>query len=184
MLNSFILIIVEVLVLLLWLFIIVDFLNFLARKAPSLPSDSLAIKNLLSILEEKQSGTFVDLGCGMASVIIAVKKRSPKMNVVGYENWPTQFLLAKILSFFSGVKVDIYYRSFFRADLEKADIIFCYLFPNVMARVESKIRGSLKTGAIFISSSFPLPDWKPSRIIPTGNDNKLGLGTLFIYQKG
>ena len=161
-----------------------DFLEMIIRKIPPLPSRSKTVKHIFEILEKerKQKGVFVDLGCGSAKVLIAVKKRFPEIETMGYENWPSQFLLAKISSVIFRQKIKIIYKNLFQADLTKADIIFCYLFPHLMRVLERKFEKELKNGALIICNTFPLPHWKPIETIATLN-NKTNFGKLFIYKK-
>lgn len=176
------------------IFLVIEILNFIIRKMPTVPTSSQAIDFILEIIEGKSDGrkTFVDLGCGWARVLIAVKKKYPKMEVIGYENLPTQFLLAKIAVFFSGTKAKVFYKDLFRADLTNADIVFCYLYPHLMKGLENKLEKELKEGALVIANAFPLSGWQPHKIIKTASKNpdckkifiypvRSSLGTKIIY---
>jgi hypothetical protein len=48
---------------------------------------------------------------------------------------------------------------FRKADLPEADVVFCYLFSDVMKPLSKKLRSELKTGAVVVSCIFALPDW-------------------------
>jgi len=165
-------------------FIIIDFLNFIIRKIPSVPTSSRTIEFILEIIRKKKDNrkTFVDLGCGGGKVLISLKKKYPEIEVIGYENWPTQFLLAKIMLFFSGVKAKIFYKDLFQADLTNAQIVFCYLYPHLMERLEPKLKKELKEGALIISNTFPLSNWQPSQILITNNKNP-DFKKIFVYEK-
>ncbi len=159
-------------------------LTFIIGKVPPLPSSSRAIRFLLDIIKERGNTpkVFVDLGSGFATVLIEVKKNFPQMEVIGYENWPTQFLLAKLMLFLSGTKAKVIYKDLFKADLKNADIVFCYLFPNFMEKIEAKFEKELKPGALAISSTFQLPNWKPIRTIIT-NEKRPDSEKICIYAK-
>ena len=64
----------------------------------------------------------------------------------------------------------------FKADLQDADFIYCYLFPGMMGKLGAKIRSECKPGAIFISYMFSVPDWKPKQIITQNN------GIIYFYE--
>lgn len=172
------LVIVNILLFIFIVFLISAVLNFFVKKIPPLGTFSNTINIILTILENKKEGIFVDLGCGTGKVIVAVKKRFPAMEVLGYESWLTQFLLAKMMIFLSGVRVKVFYRDLFRADLSKADVVFCYLFSHLMPTLEKKFEKELKSGTLVISNTFPLPNWKPIQIISLTKIDK-----IFIYKK-
>jgi SAM-dependent methyltransferase len=158
-------------------------LDFLIKKIPPLPTSRSVIKFLLETMENKEKKVFVDLGCGMGKVLIAVKKRFPETQVIGYEIWPSQFVLAKIKIFLAGIKAKVFYKDMFEADLKNADIVFCFLLRNFMAPLEKKFEKELKAGALVISNTFTLPNWKPVKTIRTHNNEKSSFGTLYIYKK-
>lgn len=164
------------------LFLNIDILNLVIRKKPPLPTSSAAIKSVFDLMEKHQGKTFVDLGCGMGKMLAAVKKRFPRMEVEGYENWPTQFILARIILFFSGTKGKIFYKDLFHADLKNADIVYCYLYPELMEKLEKKLEKELNDDVVVISNSFPLPHWKPRETIIT-NPKKPEYKKIFVYRK-
>ncbi|MGD8344464.1 MAG: hypothetical protein PVH53_12770, partial [Desulfobacterales bacterium] len=73
-------------------------------------------------------------------------------------------LKARIFSFGSN-KIKIRRQNFWEADLSDADVVFCYLYPDVMKRLATKLAAGLKPGAIIVSSNFSLPGLVPSRVI-------------------
>ena len=51
--------------------------------------------------------------------------------------------------------------SFWRAPLSSADVVFVFLIPRFMARLEAKLKRELKPGARAVSYVFKLPNKKP-----------------------
>jgi len=183
MISLFLELILIWLVIIYLLFLNIDLLNFIIRKCPPLPTSSKTIKSVLAIIGRYETKTFIDLGCGMARMLAAVKKKYPQMEVIGYENWPTQFILARLVLFFSRIKGKIFYKDLFQAKLENADIVYCYLFPELMGKLEKKLEKELKDNALVISNTFPFPHWKPKEIVIT--DSKTPAHKkIFIYEKG
>jgi 16S rRNA A1518/A1519 N6-dimethyltransferase RsmA/KsgA/DIM1 with predicted DNA glycosylase/AP lyase activity len=166
---------------LLFFFLIIDLSNLLIRKIPSLSTSSKVIQFIVKILEQRRGNVFIDLGCGRGKLVVAVKKKYPEIEVRGYENWPTQFFLAKLLAFLFRVKVKIFYQDLFSANLQEADVIFCYLPSNLMLTLEKKMEKELKNEAIIIANTFPFPNWTPIQIIITNSKNP-NYGKLFIYE--
>lgn len=166
---------------LLLFFLIIDLSNLLIRKIPSLSTSSRVIQFTLKILETRKGNVFIDLGCGRGKMLVAVKKKYPEMEVRGYENWPTQFFLAKLLAFLFRTKVKIFYQDLFSANLQEANIIFCYLPSNLMVKLEKKMEKELKNKAVIIANTFPFPNWTPIQIVIT-NNKKPNYGKLFVYE--
>ena len=159
-------------------------LTFIIGKIPPLPSSSKAARFLLSIIREKEGNpkVFVDLGSGFATVLIEVKKNFPQIEVMGYENWPTQFLLSKLRLLISGINAQVIYKDLFKSNLKNADIVFCYLLPNFMEKLEPKLKKELKPGALVIANTFPFPSWEPIQTIIT-NEKRPDFEKIYTYAR-
>ncbi|MGD9055415.1 MAG: class I SAM-dependent methyltransferase [Desulfobacterales bacterium] len=119
----------------------------------------------------------VDLGCGDGRVLREAQKRYG-VRTVGYEINPLAYLKARFFSFGSN-KIKIKRQNFWEADLSDADVVFCYLYPDVMKRLAAKLLAGLKPGAIIVSSNFPLPGFVPSKILKL--ERSLHSDPIFIY---
>jgi len=111
----------------------------------------------------KDDQTLVDLGCGDGRVLREAKKRYG-VRTIGYEVNPLACLKAQLCSFGPN-KIEIRRENFWEADLSGADVIFCYLYPDVMKKLAGKITAGLKPGAVVVSSNFALPGYVPSRVL-------------------
>jgi SAM-dependent methyltransferase len=121
----------------------------------------------------------VDLGCGDGRV---PKKAWQTYGVtgLGYEINPFAYFKARLRC--AGIKgVQIKCRSFWRADLSQADVVFCYLFPDVMKKLSEKLRSELKPGAVVVSCNFALPDWHAWCIVHPNNPNHGD--PIYIYRQ-
>jgi hypothetical protein len=75
-------------------------------------------------------------------------------------------------------EIEIRYANFWQADLRRADVVFCYLFPDLMQKVAAKLTAELREGSRVVSCNFPLPGWKPLRILrpaPAGHGDPIYL---------
>lgn len=114
----------------------------------------------------KAGQLLVDLGCGDGRVLRMARKRYD-VQAIGYELNPMAYLKARLLCL--GIKgVEIRLQNFWAADLSDADVVFCYLFPDVMKVLSFKLRSELKPGAIIVSCNFALPDWIPEQVLRPG----------------
>ena len=96
--------------------------------------------------------TLIDLGCGDGRVLREAQKRYG-VHTIGYEINPMAYLKARIFSFGQN-KIKIRRENFWEADLSDADVIFCYLYPDVMKKLAAKLAAGLKPGAVIVSSNF------------------------------
>jgi len=120
----------------------------------------------------------VDLGCGDGRVLRQAQKRYG-VRTVGYEVNPLAYLKARLFSFGSH-RIKIRRQNFWEADLSDADVVFCYLYPDVMKSLATKLTASLKPGAVIVSSNFSLPGWIPSKILRL--ESSLYNDPIYIYQ--
>ncbi|MBU1740279.1 MAG: SAM-dependent methyltransferase, partial [Proteobacteria bacterium] len=70
--------------------------------------------------------------------------------------------------------------SFWTLDLGPADVVTCYLFPDVMARLAEKLAAELRPGARVVSFNFPLPGWRPERVLAP--DSSRHGDPIYIYR--
>jgi hypothetical protein len=76
--------------------------------------------------------------------------------------------------------VEIRLKSFWSQNLVQADIVFCYLYPDVMQKLSTKLKAELKPGTLVVSCNFALPGFNPLRTLrPEG---ALHSDPLYIYR--
>ena len=130
------------------------------------------------LLEQECACHFADLGAGVGSVAIPVAKRWKNITVDAWELAPIPWLI----SAWRGRNVSNYTalrQNFFTADFEKYDVIFAFLSPVVVPEISEKIRREMRSGTLFISSSFPVPNWTPESIQHIDDFRKT---VLFCYR--
>ncbi len=152
-----ILILLEILVIALGIFFM--FIGF--KSAPYVPSHKKVIEDLLKEIEFKKGMKVADLGSGDGRVIIALAKIGCEAH--GYEInpflcWFTRLRIKKL-----GLKKQafVHRKNFFSEDLSKFDLIFTYLLPKQMEKLEEKLLKELKTGSLVVSNAFSFPHWQP-----------------------
>ena len=120
----------------------------------------------------------LDIGCGDGRVLRKVHNRYGA-RAIGYEVNPLAYLKAKLLCL--GLKdVAVKWRSFWTAELSSADVVFCYLFPDVMRDLAVKLKSELKPGAVVVSCNFDLPGFTPKQILHPGNS--LNNDPIYVYR--
>lgn len=122
------------------------------------PSALIRVRTFLDAVPMQESELLVDIGCGDGRVLSAARKRYG-VRAIGYEVNPLAYFLARIRAF--GKKgFNVRCKNFWKANMGDADVIFCYLFPDVMERLAHKLERELRPGTRVISGNFPLPGWK------------------------
>ena len=62
---------------------------------------------------------------------------------------------------------------------EKYDVVFTFLSTLVMPEISTKIKREMRSGTLFISSSFPVTNWQPENIFYLNDRRKT---VLFCYR--
>jgi hypothetical protein len=148
---------------------------------PLFLSSSEVAEVVIALLKKENAQTFVDLGAGVGSVAIPVAEKLPTVQVEASERAPLPWLISAFrgrnLSNFTASR-----HNFFTTDFSKYDVIFAFLSPLAMPEVSEKIKREMRVGTLFISSSFPAPNWHPERILYI-NDRRETLLYLYRVQK-
>ncbi|MCG8323473.1 MAG: hypothetical protein MI921_28515, partial [Cytophagales bacterium] len=61
-----------------------------------------------------------------------------------------------------------------------ADVVVCYLCPDIMRRLAPKLEDELRGGSMVISSTFAVPGWQP---VDTITLNDLYQSKVYVYRK-
>ena len=136
------------------------------------------ITSVMDAVAPRSGNLWIDLGCGDGRVLRQARKRF-RVRALGYEINPLAYLKARLYCLFRpGIRICM--QNFFKADLSNADIVSCYLFPDVMHDLAEKLTAELKPGTIIISFNFDLPGLVPDQVLrPAGS---LHSDPIFIYR--
>ncbi len=138
------------------------------------------ISAVLKALPLGSGDQVLDLGCGDGRFLAAAAQCG--VRGAGYElNWLAWFL-GRLRQSRSRGLFRIERRDFWNISLAEADLVFCYLFPDLMPRLAEKARKEMKAGAVLVSCNFPLPGWEAERVLiaapPTPED------PIYLYRQG
>ena len=148
------------------------------RGALYVSTSRVRISAFLDAVPMKPGQLFVDIGCGDGRVLRKVRKRYGA-KAVGYELNLLAYVKAKLWCL--GLQnVEVKWRNFWTADLSKADVVFCYLFPDVMRDLSTKLKSNLKPGAVIVSCNFDLPGFIPEQVLRPGNS--LHNDPIYVYR--
>ena len=148
------------------------------RGALYVSSARARVRAFVEAVDLRPGQLLVDLGCGDGRVLRAASRHC-RLQAVGYELNPLAYLKARLLSI-GHSRIRIRMKNFWDVDLSRADVVFCYLFPDVMPDLTRKLRKELKPGSVVVSCNFPLPNLSPESVLKTGNS--LTNDPIFIYR--
>jgi hypothetical protein len=152
--------------LLIWLacagaaFYLIFFVFFpLARGAIYDPSTHAQAGTMVDLAGVRAGERAVDLGSGDGRIVIELAVRGAEAH--GFEVNPVLVLLARRNISRHGLegKAFIHWRSFWRADLSRFDIVTTFQVDFVMARLEDKLKRELADGARVVSHHWRFPTW-------------------------
>lgn len=146
-------------------------------KIPFIPSKKDTIKKMIQLANLKPSDKIADLGCGNMKILIVTEKRH-NLTGTGYEISPLPYLLGKLNLLFYNSKNKLKFQNIFNTDLSKFNVIFIYLTPPILKKLEPKILDECKPGTKIISNTFSLPNLKPEKTIPKTKSSQ----KILLYQ--
>ena len=124
----------------------------------------------------QQNGAFLDLGCGLGSILFYLSKRYPEKRFVGMESAPLLFIIAKTRQLISPqTNIEIRYGDFWHQDFSSYASIYAFLSPAPMEQLLEKISNEMPRGGLFISNSFTTPKTQPSRIVTLEDSRQTNL---------
>ncbi len=140
------------------------------------PTSGQKIKAILDVLPLSSDMRVVDLGCGDGRFLRAVWRKY-RIKAEGFEINLWAVFVARFLNFCWRTPAKVYRKDFFQVDLSRYDLVFCYLFPDLLLDLRAKLDREIREGAWLVSCNFPVPGWKPWKILQVGDP-------IFIYRKG
>jgi hypothetical protein len=152
------------------------YINGVREQVPLYLSNSKTQKILANMVPPETNVTFIDLGCGLGDIVASVSRARPQARVIGVETAPLSFLVAWVRTkLFAGENAQIRFQSIWDTDVSNADVVYAFLSPAPMTRLNEKIRAEMKPGSRFISNSFAVPGSEPDEIVAVDDSRETQL---------
>lgn len=119
---------------------------------------------LTAILEDRADFRFLDIGAGLASVVVPLAQARPECKFTGIENAPATWLVGRLRTA-SLANCDWCWGDMWQIDLAGYDVVYAFLSPVPMPSLWLKVRAEMRPGSLFISNSFMVPDVAPAVIV-------------------
>jgi len=126
--------------------------------APYLPTLSLQVDAALQLAGLEAGQTMLELGCGDGKVLIAAAKQG--VNVVGYELNPLLAATAWLRTRRYRRQVRVVWGDFWRHPWPPAEVIFTFLLPKYMPKLDKKIMQYHSKPVKLVSFAFKIPGRK------------------------
>lgn len=141
---------------------------FAGSDAPYIPTDMKNIKAILVKSGLKKDKVFYELGSGDGRVVLeAAKLEATSIGIeqswirVFYSRYQSSILNLKNAYFYHG---NIFDRQYF-----PADVVYIFLLPPAVKKLEKKLKKELKKGAVVITQTYHFDKWKPYKTIDNFN---------------
>tara|TARA_R100001377_G_scaffold37134_1_gene20673 strand:+ start:393 stop:848 length:456 start_codon:yes stop_codon:yes gene_type:complete len=145
-----------------------------------MPSSNKAYLAMMQLVDETGTGNIVDLGSGWGNFVIRIAKQYPQRQIIGYELSFLPWLMSTFLKKVLGLKnLTLHRQNFYQADLSKTSVLVCYLFPEAMNKISTKLQVEQSSVRFVISNNFALPAWQPFKKIQLNDFYK---SPVYLYK--
>ena len=128
------------------------------------------------LLDPARSLRIVDLGCGLGSVITALKRLRPECEFHGVELALLPYLVSRLRGLRAGCAVER--RDLMAVDLSDYDVVYAFLSPAPMPQLWAKARREMRPGSRFVSLAFEVPGVPADQVIAVGPKER---HTLYVW---
>ena len=143
-----------VLILLLMFIFAVTVIAHLRTGTPYGGSPAAVSAEMLRLARLRGTEIVYDIGAGDGRLLIHAKKMYPNIRAIGYENALGVWMAGKLRILLSGLSIRFLCRDALKANFRDADVIFLYLIPEMMQKLETKFDAELRPGTRVVSHAF------------------------------
>ncbi|MBI3255530.1 MAG: hypothetical protein HYZ63_01015 [Candidatus Andersenbacteria bacterium] len=141
--------------------------------APYAPTRLKAVRRAFELLEVGEADTVVDLGAGDGGILLAAVRRGAA--ATGWELSPIMFAVAWVRTI---GRAKLRFGNFYNQTFPEATIIFAFLMPNNMAKVEVAIRRGAEPKLQYVLAyAFPFKNLTPMSVVREKN-----CAPLYVYK--
>ena len=141
---------------------------FAGSDAPFVPTKMDQIRKILKLAGVKRGKKFYELGSGDGRVVFEAAKLGA--DSIGIEqSWIrvlySKYQALKLASHSSSGNVNFYHGDIFKRNYQNADVVYNYLLPKGVKKLEEKLQKELRKGTVVITQIYHFPNWKPFKKI-------------------
>jgi hypothetical protein len=136
---------------------------FAGTDAPYVPTKLNKISELFKKVGLKKGQVFYELGSGDGRVVLEAAKMGAKS--YGVEQSWIRVWISRYKAWRLKLPAIFYHGNIFTLNYYPADIIYIFLLPAGVYKLETKLKQELKPGALVITQTFHFKNWKPIKKI-------------------
>lgn len=145
-----------------------------------MPTTRRQTQCILQNLPQNPGPVILDLGSGLGTLAIALARHFPKSEVTGVESSPIPYWISKVLKLIFRVRNLSFQRlDIIQSSVANASAIVVYLHRAGIRNLKPKLEQELKSGVWILSNTFAFPDWKPVKVVNTGDFNNT---KIYVYK--
>jgi len=152
-----------------------------------LPISKRATRALVKMIEKYKPDAkiFYDLGCAHGTLSLRLKKIFPALEIYAVDNSAVRIFFAKLKAKILRRKINFQKQNIFKTNLRNADVVYTYLWYNLMPLLEKKLQKELRQGTVVITNTSHFSDWQPrGKVITYPKVSRTpDFETLFVYIK-
>jgi SAM-dependent methyltransferase len=136
-----------------------------------IPTPPSHINGFFTLVTVSPSDCVYDLGCGDGRLLFAALEKGAG-KAVGIEIDPVPLQTARLWARKKGWenRITLLESDIMSLDLSGATVVFTYLCSAAALLLKDKFEKELKPGTKIVMEMFPIPGWKPERVIERGTD--------------
>jgi tRNA G37 N-methylase Trm5 len=151
------------------------------KEIPFVPTPHPVVEKMLQLAAVKPDEVVYDLGAGDGRIVFtAVNKFSAMGVAVELDPWRSSLIREKVIRLGLKERVEVRQEDLFQTSLRGADVVTLYLLPEANRRLSKKLLQELPSGARVVAHDYPIPGWRPIKVLNIKCDGKLH--TLYLYQ--
>ncbi|HNX10609.1 MAG TPA: hypothetical protein PKI61_00490 [bacterium] len=153
------LIILEIILAAILVLAAVDFFHIVFRgAAPFMRAGQKILALIVPEIKLKGTETIYELGAGQADFLQIMEKKYPKAKLIGIEHSRWLYFFSKMMLNKKKSRINLIREDLFKTDIKKADLIYVYLVPTMMAKLSERITKECRPKTIIISYLFSIPN--------------------------
>lgn len=129
-----------------------------------------SVNRMIQLAGLRDGDTVVDLGSGDGRIVFAALRARPGVRGIGVDIDADLVRKSTEAARELGLadRVEFHHRNAFDADLSKVDVIFMWLFPELMRLLRPKILAEARAGTRVVAGTWDLGAWAPDAIDDLG----------------
>jgi hypothetical protein len=145
-----------------------------------MPTTPRQTRCILQNLPQDPGPVIFDLGSGLGTLAISLAKHYPNSAVTGVESSPIPYWISRILRvLFRLPNLSFQRHDLLETTLSDATAVVVYLYRGGIRNLKPKLEQELKPGVWIVSNTFAFPDWKPVKVVNTGDFNQT---KIYVYK--